>query len=207
MSNNESAPSDRSIFFKCRMGILHMTLSKGTYWKLRQLQHGISHHTWEQLHGLPVQRPTSQSLINRNEADTRYFTFSVLQICLFRKRTRKQPSLTVSWFFLKQLTCLASIGSLGQTRPQEVSSPTSWSRVSHCEARPSCSELHPVRSWKSPRTSSFSGDHLPKHICPNGGKAFVCNCSKPHLCCCNLHPLSITLLPRSALTSPAPSSP
>lgn len=87
MSNSESASSDRSIFSECRMWILHITLSKGTCWKLGSLQHGISHHTQGQLNGLPVQRPTSQNLINKNEADTRYLKFSVLQICLSRKGT------------------------------------------------------------------------------------------------------------------------
>lgn len=203
MSNNESASSDRSIFFQCRMGILHITLSKGTCWKLGLPQHGISHHTWEQLDSLTVQRP--QSLSNRNEADTRHFTFSVLQICLFRKRTRKQHSLTVSWFFLKQLTCLASIGSLvRQDLRRSLVQPPDWGLVI---VRPG----QVAQSFIQSGLENLQG--LPaslgtifQNVCPNGGKAFVCNCSKPHLCCCNFCPLSITLLPRSALTSPAPSS-
>lgn len=127
-----------------------------------------------------TQRPpsTSQSLINRNEADTRYLKFSALQTCLSITGTRH--SLTLCWFFLKLYMCLVSTGSGGGTsegvsfhlRSRGQSAVRSH-EVGQSSGQPSLE--------KPPRIFSFSGDCDANFTCPDVEKAFPCDQSEPLL--------------------------
>lgn len=62
----------------------------------------------------------------------------------------------------------------GSERPQEVSSPVSYSQQLRAEARPGCSVPHPVRAWKTPRidtTQTLQASYALPHS-PYAGNIF-----------------------------------
>lgn len=128
MSKSESASSDRSIFSKCRMWILHITLSQG-----HLLETWVTTAWNFTPHIRSTQWPpsTSQSLINRNEADMRYLKFSALQICL--SITGTQHSLTLCWFFLK--LCVSCIHKIRRRDLRRSLIPPPEQRSVSCEVR------------------------------------------------------------------------
>lgn len=127
---------------------------------------------------------TSQSLINRNEADMRYLKFSAFQICLSIMGT--QRSLTLCWFFQKLCVFYPQDQEEG---PQEEPNSTSWAEVSQLGGQMRLARgLSGQILKKLPGFSASLGTMLKNLLILMLKKLFLV--TSLNLCCSNLCPPS-----------------